>query len=147
MAVLRPVRRVAVAARRLADGRRDARVRVAGRGEIALLAQSFNHMAAALSAREEDLRVAGDRLQGILDHATALISIKDADGRYLLVGRRWLERVGLRAEDVIGRTDAELMLGRHAAPSRAADMQVIRTGESMRVRARGDRPRRHGDAT
>ncbi len=131
VAVLGPVRRVAVAARRLADGRRDARVRVAGRGEIALLAQSFNHMAAALSAREEDLRVAGDRLQGILDHATALISIKDADGRYLLVGRRWLDAVGLRAEDVIGRTDAELMLGRQAAPSRAADMQVIRTGEVM----------------
>ncbi len=32
---------------------------------------------------------------------------------------------------MIGRTDAELMPGRHAAPSRAADLQVIRTGELM----------------
>jgi two-component system, sensor histidine kinase and response regulator len=130
-AVLLPVRRVALAARRLAAGRRDARVPVAGRGEVALLAQSFNLMAGALSAREEDLRVAGDRLQGILDHATALISIKDADGHYLMAGRRWLEASGRTAEEVIGRTDAELMPGRHAAPSRAADMQVIRTGELL----------------
>ena len=130
-AVLLPVRRVAIAARRLASGRSDARVPLGGRGEVALLAQSFNGMADALVAREEDLRVAGDRLRGILDHATAMISVKDVDGRYILVGRRWEQRVGRTADEVIGRTDAELMPGRHAAPSRAADLQVIRTGEVL----------------
>ena len=130
-AILRPVRRVARAARRLAIGDHDARVPVAGRGEIALLAESFNGMAGALTAREEELRVAGDRLAGILEHATALISVKDVDGRYVLVGRRWLQLTGRSAEEVIGRTDAELMPGRHAAPSRAADLQVIRTGEVL----------------
>jgi PAS domain S-box-containing protein len=130
-AVLLPVRRVAVAARRLASGRRDARVPLRGRGEIALLAESFNGMADALSAREEELRVAGDRLQGILDHATTLISVKDVDGRYILAGRTWLEAAGRTADEVIGRTDAELMPGRHAAPSRATDLQVIRTRELL----------------
>jgi two-component system, sensor histidine kinase and response regulator len=130
-AVLLPVRRVALAARRLASGSVDARVPLAGRGEVALLAQSFNGMADALVAREEDLRVAGDRMQGILDHATAMISVKDVDGRYILVGRRWQELIGRSADEVIGRTDAELMPGRHAAPSRAADLQVIRTGEVL----------------
>jgi two-component system, sensor histidine kinase and response regulator len=129
--ILLPVRRVALAARRLASGRRDARVPVAGRGEVALLAESFNGMADALTAREEELRVAGDRLQGILDHATAMISVKDVDGRYLLVGRKWLEVTGRTVEEVLGRTDAELMPGRHAAPSRAADLQVARTGELL----------------
>ncbi len=129
-AVLLPVRRVANAARRLAAGRRDARVRVRGRGEVAALASSFNAMADALGAREEELRVAGDRLQGILDHAAALISVKDVDGRYLLVGRRWEQVTGRTAADVVGRTDAELMPG-HAAPSRAADLKVIRTGELL----------------
>src|SRR5215208_1460826 len=125
--VLAPVRRVALAARRLASGRRDARVPLGGRGEIALLAASFNGMADTLTAREEELRVASDRLDGVLDHATALISVKDVDGRYLLVGRRWQDVTGFTADQVIGRTDAELMPGRHAAPSRAADLQVIRT--------------------
>ncbi len=130
-AVLLPVRRVALAARRLASGRRDERVALRGRGEIALLGESFNGMADALTAREEDLRVAGDRLQGILDHATTLISVKDVDGRYILVGRTWLEGIGRSAEEVLGRTDAELMPGRHAAPSRATDLQVMRTGEVL----------------
>jgi two-component system, sensor histidine kinase and response regulator len=130
-AVLLPVRRVAIAARRLAAGGRDARVPVSGRGEVALLGHSFNSMADALGAREEELRVAGDRLQGILDHASALISMKDVEGRYLLVGRRWEQVTGRAAADVLGRTDAELMPGRHAAPSRAADLEVIRSGEPL----------------
>jgi two-component system sensor histidine kinase/response regulator len=130
-AVLLPVRRVAIAARRLASGRRDARVPLRGRGEVALLAESFNGMADALTGREEELRVAGDRLQGILDHATVLISVKDVDGRYIVVGRKWQEAAGRTAAEVIGRTDAELMPGRHAAPSRATDLQVIRTGELL----------------
>src|SRR6202008_431113 len=67
-AVLRPVRRVAIAARNIADGRRDVHVPDRGRGEVALLAGSFNAMADALSVREDELRVAGDRLRGILDH-------------------------------------------------------------------------------
>jgi PAS domain S-box-containing protein len=129
--ILLPVRRVALAARRLASGRRDARVPVAGRGEVALLGASFNDMADALTAREEELRVAGDRLKGILEHATAMISVKDVEGRYLLVGRKWLEITGRSVEEVLGRTDAELMPGRHAAPSRAADLKVIRTGELL----------------
>jgi two-component system, sensor histidine kinase and response regulator len=130
-AVLRPVRRVAVAARRLAAGDRDARVPMRGRGEVAQLASAFNTMAGALGTREQQLRVSGDRLQGILDHASALISVKDVDGRYLLVGRRWEQVTGRRAADVVGRTDTELMPGSPAAPSRAADLQVIRTGEAL----------------
>jgi PAS domain S-box-containing protein len=129
-AVLQPVRRVAVAARRLANGDRDARVTGRGSGEVALLAHSFNAMADALGEREEQLRVAGDRLQGILDHASAMISVTDVDGRYLLVGRRWEEATGRTAAQVVGRTDAELVPG-YAKPSRNADLEVIRTGEPV----------------
>ena len=130
-AVLRPVRRVTRAARRLATGDRDARVLATGRGEIALLASSFNAMADALVDREEELRVAGDRLQGILDHASAMISVKDVEGRYLLVGKRWEQVTGRKAADVLGRTEAELLSGRPAAPSHVADLEVIRTGETL----------------
>ena len=128
--VLQPVRRVAIAARRLADGDRDARVAAGGRGEVGLLAGSFNAMADALGEREEALRLAGDRLQGILDHASAMISVTDVEGRYLLVGRRWEQATGRTAADVVGRTDAELVPG-YATPSRSADLEVIRTGEPV----------------
>jgi two-component system, sensor histidine kinase and response regulator len=129
--VLRPVRRVALASRRLAAGRRDVRVAERGRGEVALLKSSFNTMAAALGAREQELRVAGDRLQGILDHAGTLISVTDHDGRYLLVGRRWTEVTGHSEADALGRTDAELTSKHEAAPGRARDLEVIRTGREL----------------
>jgi two-component system sensor histidine kinase/response regulator len=55
-AVLRPVRRVAVSANRLAEGDLTERVPVRGQGEIALLGASFNAMAAALAEHERELR-------------------------------------------------------------------------------------------
>ena len=130
-AVLRPVRRVAFAAHRLADGHRDARVPATGRGEIAFLGSSFNAMADTLGAREQELRLASDRLNGILEHATAFISVKDVQGRYLLVGRSWLEAIGRTPDEVLGRTDAELMDGRRASASRAKDLEVVRTGNVL----------------
>jgi two-component system, sensor histidine kinase and response regulator len=128
--VLHPVRRVAIAAQRLAAGR-DVRVQAAGRGEVAQLADSFNTMAGALVEREEELRVSSDRLQGILDHASAMISVKDVEGRYLLVGRRWEQMTGRTAAEVIGRTDAELVPGSSATPAHAADLEVIRAGRAV----------------
>ena len=131
-AVLRPVHRVALAARRVAAGRRDVRVPAKGRGEVALLGESFNGMAEALGAREEALRLASDRLQGILEHATALVSVKDVDGRYVAVGRAWERVHGLTAEQARGRTYAELKPGwSDAAASRASELQVMRTGEVL----------------
>ena len=94
------------------------------RNEVAQLADS-------LAEREEELRVAGDRLQGILDHASAMISVKDVEGRYLLVGRRWEQMTGRTAAEVVGRTDAELVPGGSASPAHAADLEVIRTGRTV----------------
>jgi signal transduction histidine kinase/CHASE3 domain sensor protein len=52
-----PVRRVAIAARRIAGGDRAARVRGAGaaRGELGAMARSFNEMADALEERDHEL--------------------------------------------------------------------------------------------
>jgi PAS domain S-box-containing protein len=128
--VLLPVQRVAGAADRLAHGRLDTRVPAAGLGEIAQLAHAFNAMTAALAAREEDLRVQGDRLQGILDHTTTTISVKDRDGRYLMVNERWRQAMGQVGVDVIGRTDDELFPADVAASIRVTDVDILRTGEA-----------------
>ena len=61
--VLRPVRSVTIASGELAAGRRDARVPVTGRGEIAQLAEAFNTMAEALVERERELWVARQRAE------------------------------------------------------------------------------------
>ena len=124
--VLRPVQRVAQAAGALADGRLDVRVPVEGSGEIATLAAAFNGMAGALSERERELRVTNDRLQGILDHATTAIAVRDPDGRYLVVNRCWEEVSGVSAAGALGRTDAELFGSALAVPARASDLEALR---------------------
>jgi PAS domain S-box-containing protein len=128
--VLLPVRRVAAAAQRLAEGKLDTRVPATGYGEIGRLGTSFNTMAAALSAREGDLGVQTDRLQSILDYTTTTISVKDRDGRYLLVNDEWRRAMGQLGVDVIGRTDDELFEPEIAAAIRVTDLDILRSGEA-----------------
>jgi PAS domain S-box-containing protein len=126
--VLRPVHGVADAASRLAGGQLDIRVPVAGRGEIAQLAGAFNSMADSLADRERELRVTNDRLAGILEHATVSISVKDLDGRYVLVNRQWLEITGKDEGESLGHTDLELFGAELLAPARDSDAEVLREG-------------------
>jgi PAS domain-containing protein len=47
-------------------------------------------------------------LEEPLDESPAIVWLKDLDGRYLRVNRRYVEQLGTDAEGVCGRTDAEL---------------------------------------
>ena len=87
-------------------------------------------MAAALAAREDDLSVQSARLQAILDYTTTTISVKDRDGRYLLVNDEWRRAMNQVGVDVIGHTDDELFPPDIAAAIRVTDLEVLRSGEA-----------------
>lgn len=75
--VLRPIRRVARAAAALARGDLDARVPEGGRGEVAILASSFNEMAQSTQARTSELATTQERLGqalAVAEEASALKS-------------------------------------------------------------------------
>src|SRR6201999_4466114 len=74
----------------------------------------------------EALRFSTDRLEGILEHTTTRIAVKDRDGRYLLVNRAWRESAGF---DGTGHTDAELFPADIAARAQKTDAEVWDTGE------------------
>jgi PAS domain S-box-containing protein len=138
--VLGPVRRVAEAAKRLAAGEAGARVPRAGVGEIADLGDAFNTMAETLHARKAALALERDRLAGILRHSPSVITVKDLEGRYLVVNPRWEEVTGMPAADVLGKTDADVVSLEQAAHSRASDLEVIRSGNPVDYEAQiGDR--------
>jgi PAS domain S-box-containing protein len=48
------------------------------------------------------------RLQAIVDHSPSAIFVKDLEDRYVLVNEAFLEPLGLRREDILGRTVAEI---------------------------------------
>ena len=56
---------------------------------------------------EEHLRGKELQLRSIVDNASAVIFLKDAAGRYLLVNRRFYKGFRHYGEDVVGKTDAE----------------------------------------
>jgi PAS domain-containing protein len=55
-----------------------------------------------------DLEPVSPVLEEPLDESPAIVWLKDLDGRYLRVNRRYAEELGTDAESVCGRTDAEL---------------------------------------
>jgi len=82
---------------------------------------------------EEQLRISTDRLEGILEHTTARIAVKDRDGRYLVVNRAWTEAMG---PDAVGRTDAELFPPAVVDVFRRTDREVLATGRPLEYERR-----------
>jgi PAS domain S-box-containing protein len=73
------------------------------------------------------------KLQEIIDHAPAVISAKDTEGRYLFVNRAFEELSGSRREAIVGRTDYECFSRETADTFRATDAQVRDTGQPLEV--------------
>ena len=82
---------------------------------------------------EDKLRESQTWLQAILDNTTSLIYIKDPEGRYIMINRRFQEVIGVKAEDVIGRTDHSIAEPRDADHYKELDDEVIRTGRSLEI--------------
>ena len=76
--VVRPIRRVASASRRLSEGDLDTRVEVTGYGELAVLARSFNQMASSLQERTRELEASNARLGGSIESVEEASRLKSA---------------------------------------------------------------------
>ncbi len=83
-------------------------------------------------------------LADLIEYGGALIFVKDRDGRYELINRKWEDVTGLKRADVIGRTDEVLFPGASGQQFRANDLEVIEAGtvlerEEILEDARGKR--------
>jgi PAS domain S-box-containing protein len=74
------------------------------------------------------LRESEARLQAFTSHSPALMSLKDAEGRYRFANERFLQRFGLRREQVVGRKDGEIFAPDQAAAAAAHDAEVLERG-------------------
>jgi PAS domain S-box-containing protein len=73
---------------------------------------------------EAALRESQALLQAIVDHAPALIYVKDLDARYLLVNRQLAARLARTPAEILGKTDGELFPRETAEAYRALDERV-----------------------
>ena len=81
----------------------------------------------------EALRISTEWLEGILEHTTTRITVKDDEGRYLLVNRAWREANGVDATGQHGRRAVRARGHRAGAPDRPGGVEH---GPHGRVRAR-----------
>jgi len=85
--------------------------------------------------REELARATGEQrmLQGIIDNSAALIFVKDPQGRYVFVNRRYVELFQTGDETILGRSDHDLFPQEQADEFRAMDLRVMAAGAPMTV--------------
>jgi PAS domain S-box-containing protein len=74
---------------------------------------------------EEIRRQSETQLQAILDNTQAVIYLKDKQGRYLLINRRYEQVFNLDREEVKGKTDLDIFPQEIAEGFQASDRQVI----------------------
>jgi two-component system cell cycle sensor histidine kinase/response regulator CckA len=82
-----------------------------------------------LAAAKQEVHGVTQHLESILDNAISLIYLKDLDGRYTQINRRFLEIFRLTEPDVLGKTDAELFEPEMARNLLAHDKRVIQMGQ------------------
>ena len=74
---------------------------------------------------DEALRRSEQLLHDIVNHTTAVIYVKYANGRYLLTNRRYEQLFNLTRDQIVGRTDHELFPPEIADAFRANDIRVL----------------------
>ena len=77
---------------------------------------------------ERALRESEQRVQDLVDNVDALIYIKSADGRYLLINRHFEETFGIRRDDPVVKTNYDIVSPETAAVYTANDRRVIEAG-------------------
>src|SRR5262249_44213406 len=107
--------------------------------EAEQLAQAREQVEAQVRDRkraEEALRKSEGQLHAILDNSAAVISVKDARGRYILVNRSFETLFHLSRQQVTGLTDHDLFPQEMADAFRANDEKVLAAGVPLEIEER-----------
>ncbi len=86
---------------------------------------------AELVKANEALRNSQHLLQGILDNSTAIISVRDLQGRYMLVNHGFERLFHANSESLVGKTIYDLLPPEHADRVRATDQRVVASGNVL----------------
>ncbi len=125
-----PVNRLSHAMALAEQGQAKVDVNVGGPKDIADMGRAFNRMMTVLEERAAALRQSEQRLQAILDNSTAVIYMKDVQGRYLLVNSQFARVFGCEQRDFLGKSVHALQAADVAALVAENDRQVIEAGQA-----------------
>ncbi|MFH0781659.1 MAG: PocR ligand-binding domain-containing protein [Pseudomonadota bacterium] len=82
-----------------------------------------------LKQAEATVRDSQSLLKAIIDNSTAMISVKDLKGSYLLINRRFEELFHISQESTLGKTDFDIFPKKEAEAFQTLDRQVLDNGK------------------
>ncbi|MGE5471841.1 MAG: EAL domain-containing protein [Bacteroidota bacterium] len=77
-------------------------------------------------SQERAIRESRETLLAIMNNSTSIITLKDLAGRYEFANAQFEKTFGLFAEDVIGKTDAQIFSPKVADDFRSKELEVVR---------------------
>ena len=77
-------------------------------------------------------------LQGIIDGFPSPIFVKDTEGRFLTINKNLEELLGVKNEELIGKTDYDIITKELADYYRANDQKVIEEGKAIAIEEEAD---------
>ncbi|WP_028102738.1 ATP-binding protein [Pseudoduganella violaceinigra] len=119
-----------VADRVTREQRYDLRSPVTSQDEVGRLAGAFNAMLATIAAREAALRRSQALLNNIVEKSSAVIYVKDLDGRYLMVNHSFRMLLPPGTPEPLGSTDDVLFSPEMVQLIRQADRAVLASGRA-----------------
>ncbi|HLW54162.1 MAG TPA: ATP-binding protein [Candidatus Angelobacter sp.] len=81
----------------------------------------------------EQAHASNNLLHSVIEGISDAIYLKDADGHYQLINSAGASYLGLKPEDVIGKTDADLFSPATVAFIRRSDQEMLRSGRPVKV--------------
>ena len=123
--IIHPVTKLTDFAESLASGEMPKLNGFSSKDELGRLAGAFNSMAEAIHLREESLRSKQREIEGIIENAPSMISMKSPDGKYLMVNHLFVKLFDLSRDEIVGCTDMDIFPEETALEFRKNDLQII----------------------
>jgi PAS domain S-box-containing protein len=91
------------------------------------------HDLSGLQRAEQDLKETEARLRQVLENTSAVVFIKDPEGRYLYVNQRFCEMFGRTEEELLRSRDSDVFPAQVAARLRSDDKRVLAAGGPLEI--------------
>jgi PAS domain S-box-containing protein len=104
-------------------------------GDIEIISRLASIYAMAVIHERDlaSLRGMEEQFKLFMDNSPFFAFIKDAEGRYTYVNRRFTEFFGVGEDKIIGRVDMDIWPGKAARRSRDDDLRVLAEGKGIRL--------------
>src|SRR3972149_2739834 len=127
------IKKLAATAKEIANGNYNISIPVQTRDEVGDLTELFNIMTRNIKKQTDMLVESEERLRAIIDSSTAVIYLKDLEGRYIIVNKRFEELFHLTKEELTGKTDYDLFPEDIASAFRKNDVEVIKNRRPLQI--------------